>query len=213
MAIIKCSECGHDISDTAKTCPSCGYIKSSFNKLTKQQVEQIRSFTYTKKKPILLSIGVLVLLAAVYIIVMSSPGEGMLTSLAAGAGIFLIAAMITGAILYNAYCQRTFELNKMKITYYNQLIEKMYTASEHDSNSDGQTENPAANQFLIEKRKAVLYASEEVVELLNQHDKPDISALMLAIRNDLAGSGLKDLSRAKIYFGKIVRPASSEHQE
>ena len=25
MAIIKCPECGKDISDMAKTCPTCGY--------------------------------------------------------------------------------------------------------------------------------------------------------------------------------------------
>ena len=24
MALIKCAECGHDISDTAASCPSCG---------------------------------------------------------------------------------------------------------------------------------------------------------------------------------------------
>lgn len=24
MAIIKCPECGHQVSDMAKTCPSCG---------------------------------------------------------------------------------------------------------------------------------------------------------------------------------------------
>ena len=25
MALIKCPECGHDVSDTAETCPNCGY--------------------------------------------------------------------------------------------------------------------------------------------------------------------------------------------
>ena len=25
MALIKCPECGHDVSDTAASCPSCGY--------------------------------------------------------------------------------------------------------------------------------------------------------------------------------------------
>lgn len=213
MAIIKCSECGHDISDTAKTCPSCGHIKSGFSKLTKQQVEQIRSFTYTRKKPILFIIGIVVLLAAVYLVARSSPDEQTVISLAAGTGIFVTAAMITGAILYNAYCQRNFEFNKIKISYYNRLIETMYSTYDQDSNPDGQTDNPAANQFLIEKSKAVLYASEEVVELLGRHDQPDPSELMHAIRNDLAGNGLKDLSRAKSYFSKIVRPALTDHQE
>ena len=26
MALIKCPECGHDVSDTAASCPNCGYI-------------------------------------------------------------------------------------------------------------------------------------------------------------------------------------------
>lgn len=26
MAIIKCPECGHNVSDKAKSCPSCGYV-------------------------------------------------------------------------------------------------------------------------------------------------------------------------------------------
>lgn len=26
MAIIKCPECGHNVSDKAKSCPNCGYV-------------------------------------------------------------------------------------------------------------------------------------------------------------------------------------------
>ena len=26
MAIIKCPECGHDVSNKASSCPNCGYI-------------------------------------------------------------------------------------------------------------------------------------------------------------------------------------------
>ena len=26
MALIKCPECGKEISDTAKSCPNCGYM-------------------------------------------------------------------------------------------------------------------------------------------------------------------------------------------
>ena len=27
MALVKCNECGKEISDTARQCPNCGYIK------------------------------------------------------------------------------------------------------------------------------------------------------------------------------------------
>lgn len=33
MAMIKCQECGHEISDKAKTCPNCG-AKLSFQRGT-----------------------------------------------------------------------------------------------------------------------------------------------------------------------------------
>lgn len=31
MALIKCSECGHDMSNQAKMCPNCGYQNNTFN--------------------------------------------------------------------------------------------------------------------------------------------------------------------------------------
>ena len=30
MALIKCKECNKEVSDTAKTCPHCGYKLKSF---------------------------------------------------------------------------------------------------------------------------------------------------------------------------------------
>ena len=45
MALIECPECGHEVSDTAETCPNCGYrLKSqtnnlsSFNEETQQRI-------------------------------------------------------------------------------------------------------------------------------------------------------------------------------
>lgn len=35
MALIKCVECGKEISDKAKTCPNCGYTKKQELKMTK----------------------------------------------------------------------------------------------------------------------------------------------------------------------------------
>jgi len=31
MALIKCSECGHDVSDSASSCPNCGHPISQVN--------------------------------------------------------------------------------------------------------------------------------------------------------------------------------------
>lgn len=33
MALIKCPECGKEISDTAKSCPNCGYEKERQSKI------------------------------------------------------------------------------------------------------------------------------------------------------------------------------------
>lgn len=41
MAIIKCPECNHDVSDTAVACPSCGYgIKKHFDDIKLQEKRQ-----------------------------------------------------------------------------------------------------------------------------------------------------------------------------
>ena len=39
MAIIKCSECGHDVSDKAAICPHCGYSVSEILKSINQEME------------------------------------------------------------------------------------------------------------------------------------------------------------------------------
>lgn len=61
MALIKCPECNHEISDTATTCPNCGYpIKR------KQHVDTFKnstqSFTQKYKKQIVVAIIILLLL-------------------------------------------------------------------------------------------------------------------------------------------------------
>lgn len=38
MALIRCNECNRDISDTAKSCPHCGYVnKAKNNKAAMEQ--------------------------------------------------------------------------------------------------------------------------------------------------------------------------------
>lgn len=36
MPLIKCPECGHDVSDQAFSCPSCGHPLKSINQVTQQ---------------------------------------------------------------------------------------------------------------------------------------------------------------------------------
>lgn len=40
MALVKCPECGKEISDQAKSCPNCGFVISS---LTEQPVESVNT--------------------------------------------------------------------------------------------------------------------------------------------------------------------------
>lgn len=51
MALIKCPECNHDVSDTAITCPNCGYA------LRKDVVQQKRASFFSRFKiPIIIAI-------------------------------------------------------------------------------------------------------------------------------------------------------------
>jgi uncharacterized membrane protein YvbJ len=36
MALIKCPECGHEVSDEALSCPNCGHPFKSINQITQQ---------------------------------------------------------------------------------------------------------------------------------------------------------------------------------
>lgn len=44
MALIKCPECGREnVSDTAESCPNCGYgIKAHYEKIKKEQEQEER---------------------------------------------------------------------------------------------------------------------------------------------------------------------------
>ena len=42
MALIKCSECGHQISDTAERCPQCGHKTKKGTEVTKAKVQLVR---------------------------------------------------------------------------------------------------------------------------------------------------------------------------
>ena len=59
MALIKCPECGKEISDKAKACPECGYE-------LKQNVEATKQESFFKKNKIaVLVIGIVIIIAIV----------------------------------------------------------------------------------------------------------------------------------------------------
>lgn len=61
MALITCPECKKEISDTAISCPSCGFVLPGAQKV----VSQVRTskITYAKKNPLLG--GVLIVIGAI----------------------------------------------------------------------------------------------------------------------------------------------------
>lgn len=65
MALIKCVECGHNISDAAFTCPNCGRSLRNINKTTQQTPVVIEK---TKKKwKIVKLISVIIFIVGLYI--------------------------------------------------------------------------------------------------------------------------------------------------
>lgn len=50
MALIKCSDCNHDVSDKAAACINCGAPTSSTTKITQQPKEKIKTIQETSKR-------------------------------------------------------------------------------------------------------------------------------------------------------------------
>lgn len=64
MALIKCPECGKEVSDKAETCPGCGYV-------LKQNKKKITQANFSKKNKMAILLGsvilIVVVLAGIYI--------------------------------------------------------------------------------------------------------------------------------------------------
>ena len=52
MALIKCPECGHEVSSEAKNCPNCGYPIAEKIDLDKTQGETVKKENEELKLPI-----------------------------------------------------------------------------------------------------------------------------------------------------------------
>ena len=71
MALIKCSECGHDVSDKAERCPNCGCPLSLMTENSEKPQEKSPSnntfaspqFKIRNKRPIILLAGILLIIA------------------------------------------------------------------------------------------------------------------------------------------------------
>ena len=106
MALIKCPECNHEVSDSAETCPNCGY-RLKENK-TDDAASVIKDELIRKAKieivagVILFIIGLAILIAALC----SSTPEIKISCSILGAAIIVFA--ICGSIYYNS------KINKLK---------------------------------------------------------------------------------------------------
>lgn len=68
MALIKCPECGHEVSDKATSCPNCGYMleKQEVENKSEEPQKQPKKETDNRKK-IAIGIGVIVLVVIIII--------------------------------------------------------------------------------------------------------------------------------------------------
>ena len=64
MALIRCSECGHQISDQAIACPECGYPLNNSNSDTDKRLQELRE----QDKKLLRKFGLLFLLGIILIL-------------------------------------------------------------------------------------------------------------------------------------------------
>ena len=101
MALVKCPECNHDVSDTAATCPNCGYDltakKEDFVPVVKPLSKAKRKNT---GKMIAELIGSVILLAVGVLLV--SAGIGIVLIILGVVGFF--AALLTGKKFQQGEC-------------------------------------------------------------------------------------------------------------
>lgn len=88
MGLIKCPECGRDVSDTAMCCPSCGFdIKKHIREGQKQELKQksdmksIKQQTSLKKKIIILIFAIVVIITAIFVGVQKQRDKNALMNL------------------------------------------------------------------------------------------------------------------------------------
>lgn len=105
----------------------------------------------------------------------------------------------------NAKQQRDMEVRKLKQEYYHVFLEAMYLKFSNIKNMDCNETVEANKRFCIEVNRLPLYASQEVVESINDFAgggaPPEFSILYELIRKDLCSSTYEQFRNLKkIYF-------------
>lgn len=98
MALIKCSECGHDVSDKAAACPSCGApISAQLRDHTLSQADvQQAAMKGHQRSSFKQGLGNAI---AVFSVVAAFP-VGMATSFQVGVGVAFVGCVIGVAVAY-----------------------------------------------------------------------------------------------------------------
>jgi uncharacterized membrane protein YvbJ len=91
MALIKCSECGQEISDKAFNCPKCGNPLKDINKITQQSPVVIEGTKKKWKLIILLSVIFLIIGVILFFKGLSSEGDSHYTVMGIGIDIALLS--------------------------------------------------------------------------------------------------------------------------
>ncbi len=90
MALIKCQECGKEISDTAEACPHCGFSSRSENKKKAHRLKDLGAA---------LAIGGAAA-ASVGGVVLSEPGQTSIHRVCGVIGGFGLLALIVGLLVF-----------------------------------------------------------------------------------------------------------------
>lgn len=75
MALIECPECKKMISDTASSCPNCGYLfpKQKSETFLKNIISYSTQNRIKKNIPIIATIAVVIIIIAIFIVILSTP--------------------------------------------------------------------------------------------------------------------------------------------
>lgn len=104
MALIKCPECGGQVSDAAKACPHCGYQLTDPQPQVQQTREVMRRSELSDPKLVapVLVIGVIIILIGAYL-VLNAPTTGIFVLLV-GAAVILVAYATKQRTGHCPYC-------------------------------------------------------------------------------------------------------------
>lgn len=186
MALIKCPECQKEVSDSAKTCPNCGYAISSLVEPEKtQQVEvtgiKIRKSTSKRFKVIIAAVLCIAIVSMLGYVIYNTQKEKKEKEAAEAYRIEYIeklkeahSLMLHGGADAEGIC------NETKAVWYNTIHKKS------DSKTDKYTKN-AYGSFHKDFNESLtlFYSASSTKEKLNdiQSNQEQVAELMTALKN------------------------------